>query len=849
MTIDSLSQLGEAIRRLASEPVLLVATDYDGTVAALVDDPADASANRESITALRKLARAEYTHAALISGRSLADLRELSGLGKYVRLVGSHGSEFEVGFARELTPELAGLRTRLIDAVHQIAAETAGRVEEKPAGIAFHTRGLSQRQADLAHEALAAGPARWEGIHARSGHDVVELTITTTNKGQALERLRGEVGATGVLFIGDDTTDEDALATLRGPDVGVHVGTGPTIAEYRVDSPDTVARILALLAEIRSDWLAGAGLQPLQDHSILSDQRTAAVVDPRGRIVWMCLPRIDSGAVFAELLGGPVAGYFEIAAPDGQPPVVQQYRTGSMVLETRFAEFTVTDYLDVSGHRTEELAGRTDLLRVLEGTGEATIEFAPRLDFGRCPTALEVTDAGVRVRGAVDPLALVCSGEGWAGSKWELLNRGTSQTARTVVDLMRGPVVLELRAGTDWLDRHPRDEFDRQADTHAFWTAKTEALRLPELERDLVLRSASILQALQHGPTGALVASVTTSLPEHLGGIRNWDMRYCRVRDAAICCEALAALGSLEEGRRFITWLQRVLLVRPETDRLAPVYLVTGRHLPPEAEITGLPGYGGSRPVRLGNAADLQVQLDLYGYLLNLVFTLHTHGADLSITDWRLIEKLVVSVAHRWTEPDHGVWEPRRSARHYVHSKTMCWLALDRGIALSRLFCDKPPSTWLRLRDEIAADVLANGWKDERQAFTAAYDDTDLDASALIVGLSGLLPADDGRVIATVDAVQRELLEGGTVFSGRSDDGLPGRRSGVHLATSWLVDALLAVGRRAEAAELFESIVGCAGATGLLTGQVDPAEDRALGNLPMAYSHAGLILNAVHLNR
>ncbi len=849
MTSDSLSHLGDALRRLASEPVLLVATDFDGTLAALVDDPDDAVANVESITALRAIAEADHTYAAMISGRGLADLRAVAGVSDNVRLVGSHGSEFDVGFPQDLPLEQTRLRERLIAAAHHISAETAGRVEEKPAGVAFHFRGLSDRQSEPAREALEAGPSTWEGIHTRSGHDIVELTIMSTNKGQALERIRGEVGATAVVFLGDDTTDEDAMATLRGPDVGIHVGTGPTGAAFRVDSPVTVARILALLSDLRATWLSGAGLLPIEDHSILSDRRTAAVINPNARLVWMCVPRIDSGAVFAELIGGPSAGSFDVSPIDGSPPVTQHYRPGSMVLESRFADFAVTDYMDVSGHQPERFASRTDLVRVLNGTGQVVIEFAPRLDFGRIPTSLDVKDAGVRVRGAVEALALRSSGDGWEGSSWELVRDGQSETARAVVDLTRGQVVLELRSGADSLEPHPRPEPDRQADTNDYWTDRSDALDLPEKARDLVLRSAVTLQSLQHGPTGALVASVTTSLPEYLGGIRNWDMRYCRLRDAAMSCQALAELGSVDEGLRFVEWLKDVLVVRPETDRLAPLYSVTGRHLSPEAEITGLSGYGGSRPVRVGNAADMQVQLDLYGYLIDLVDSLHNRGHELTMPDWRLVENLVISTAHRWHEPDHGVWEIRRAPRHYVHSKVYSWVAVDRGIRVARHFCDRPPDSWLELRDRIAADVLARGWNEERQSFTAAYDGTDLDAAALSVGLSGLVPAEDPRFVATVDAICGELLAGGTVYSAHSDDGLPGRRHGVHLATSWLIDSLLLIGRTGQAQDIFERQSEMAGATGMLTGQYDPIEGRALGNLPMAYSHAGLIFNAIHLSR
>jgi GH15 family glucan-1,4-alpha-glucosidase len=520
-----------------------------------------------------------------------------------------------------------------------------------------------------------------------------------------------------------------------------------------------------------------------------------------------------------------------------------------MILETRFDDFTITDFMDVSGHRTQEFAGRTDLIRILEGTGEVHITFAPRPDFGRVPTALSVDGNGVRIRAAIDPLLLRCSGPGWQGREWSVTDSGLHQTAHATVDLMKGPLVLELRSGTDSMDAHPRSEFDRQSDTMQFWTDRSERLQLTSRYPELVERSAITLQALQHGPTGAIVGAATTSLPEYLGGIRNWDMRHSRLRDGALSCLALLELGSTSEARAFINWLKSVFDVRPETDRLSPIYLVTGRHLPPEAEITGLAGYGGSRPVRIGNAADMQVQLDLYGQLLHVIAAMRDRDVKLSVSDWRLVENLVVSVAHRWGEPDHGIWENRSHPQHYVHSKVYCWLAVDRGIRISRQFCDRVPTTWTRLRDQISEDVLEKGWNEQRQTFTATYGGTELDVGALSVGLTGLLAPDDPRFVSTVEAVRRELLTDGTVYNSHSDDGLPGRRHGVHLATSMLIDSLLLVGRSDEAFELLDRLAADAGATGLFSAQLDPKDRRALGNLPMAASHAGFIMNAVHASR
>jgi trehalose 6-phosphate phosphatase len=843
MTSDNLGGLAERIRQLARVPVLLVACDYDGTIAPLVDDPMSARPNRASVAAMRTLAESAQTHVAVISGRSLRDLATLSRLPEEVRLVGSHGSEFELGFASQLPYDLLQRRRAVTDAVAELGRRHGARVEEKPTGVTFHFRGLDPDTAAAAREALVRGPAAWDDIHVRNGHEIIELSVIETSKGRALETIRHQVGASAVLFLGDDVTDEDAFATLTGPDVGVKVGHGPTAAAYRVPDTEVVARVLALLSELRAEWLRGAGLVPIQDHSLLSDLRTAAVVTPDARISWMCAPRIDSAAVFAELLGGPAAGYYSVSPADGAVPVNQRYRPHSMVLETRFPTFTVTDYLDVSSGRTKRMAGRSDLIRVLSGSGPAVIEFAPRLDFGRVPTRLEIRDQGIVVLGTPDLMVLRAP-----GVQWRLETDGNHQTAVGTVELTADELTLELRAGTGTLRPDARNELDRRDDSERWWTAWASKLELPGLERELVERSALVLKALCHGPTGAILAAATTSLPEHLGGVRNWDYRYCWLRDAALTASSLVRLGSHEEAMAYLDWVLRVLETRGDPERLAPLYNVTGRHLPPEAEIAELPGYGGSRPVRVGNAAEGQVQLDVFGPIVDLVHLLLSRGEALSAEHWRLVEAMVLAVSRRWTEPDHGIWEIRKPPRHHVHSKVMCWLTVDRAIAIADGFLDREPASWVELRDNIAQDVLTKGWNDRRGAFVAAYDGDDLDAAVLAIGLHGLLPPDDPRFVATVAAIENELRSGPTVYRYHEDDGLPGREGGFNLMTSWLIDALVLVGRRDDARELFGELCTQAGRTGLLAEEFDPVSRRALGNVPQAYSHLGLINNALLLD-
>ncbi len=843
MTTDSLGELGERIRQLARVPNLLVACDYDGTVAPLADNPMEAFPNRESVAAVRSLAEQANTHVAVISGRSLRDLATLSRFPEEIRLVGSHGSEFDLGFAAELSTELTELRSRVTVAVLEIGKRHGALVEEKPTGVTLHFRGLAADSAEAARAEVVRGPAGWPNVFTRNGRDVIEMSVIATNKGWALDTIRSQIGASAVVFIGDDVTDEDAFRTLTGPDLGIKVGDGQTLAGYRVKDITTVAQILALLSELRSDWLRGAGLLPLEEHSMLSDLRTAAIVSPEARITWLCTPRIDSAAVFGELLGGPSAGYFAVTDGEGNGPVDHRYLASTMIHESRFADFRVVDYLDVSSDRSRRLAGRSDLVRVLEGRGSARVEFAPRLDFGRFPTRLELRPDGVAVMGTADLMVLRSP-----GVNWTIVADGRHQTAIGHVELDGEPVALELRAGTGTLRPDARPEADRRGDTDRFWRSWFAGLELPSIERELVGRSALVLKGLCHGPTGAIVSAATTSLPEHLGGVRNWDYRYCWLRNASLSASALARLGSHAEGMALLDWVLNILTTRADPERLAPLYNVTGRHLPPEAEITELPGYGGSRPVRVGNAADAQVQLDVFGPIIDLVHTLLVRGEALSAEHWRLVESMVLAMSRRWTEPDHGIWEIRKPPRHHVYSKVMCWQSVDRAISIAEQFLDREPAAWVELRDEIAADVLDRGWNATRGCFTAAYDADDLDASVLAVGLAGLVEPGDPRFVSTVNAIERELRQGDTVYRYVVDDGLPGREGGFNLMMSWLIDAIDLVGRHDDALALFESLCGLAGSTGTMTEQYDPAARRALGNLPMAYSHVGIINNALNLD-
>jgi trehalose 6-phosphate phosphatase len=832
--------------RLSRIPTLLVATDFDGTIAPIVDDPQAVEPHREALAALALLAELPRTHVAVISGRSLADLGALTRLPARVHLVGSHGSEFDPGFHSDLPAKARNLRARIAEALAPIAASAPGlSLEHKPASVAMHYRRAAPDAARAALSAVESGPAALPGVHVKHGKMVIELCAVRPDKGEALDTIRARCAAQAAIFIGDDLTDEDAFARLREPDLGIKIGDGPTAATERLPDTQAACRFLARLAEQRAAWLRADAAVPIEHHAMLSDQRTLALVTPTGRITWMCAPRADSAALFAELLGDDESGHFTVSADTAW--IDQAYEPGSMTLRTRWKGLTVTDLLDCSNARPAQRAGRTDLIRIIEGRGIVRAVFAPRADFGRIPTRIIRTDDGLVVADTQDPIVLRSPGVNWI-----ITDHAQHQTARADIPVGDEPVILELRYGTGDLTASRLSCTDRAQRTRRFWSDWADALEPPTSEHlrpDLVRRSALILKALCHAPTGAILAAGTTSLPEQIGGVRNWDYRYCWLRDAAMSAASLARLGSLTEAMDLLDWMVGVVEQAESPDRLHPLYTVAGHELGPEAEIGELSGYRGSRPVRVGNAAAHQVQLDVFGPIVALIDELLAHDAPLSTEHWRLVEAMVLAVERRWQDPDHGIWEIRKARRHHVHSKVMNWMTLDRAARIATRFHGRPRPEWLELRDRIRDDVIAQGYKPGVHAFTAAYDGEDLDAAALAVGLTGMLPPDDPRFVGTVEAVERTLRDGPTVYRYLADDGLPGHEGGFHLCAAWLAESYLLIGRRDDAQSLFEAIADLAGPTGLLTEEYLPSRQLALGNTPQAYSHLAVIDLAVALHR
>ena len=841
------------LKLLAREPSLLVACNYGGTLTSVDGQTTETLPLGSAAVALRALAALPNTHAAVISGRSLRDLAAISRLPAEIHLVGSHGHEFDMAFAygmpqaTESVLQLAGnvlveqLATRLGEAQSQrLVSERGLAFERKPAAFAVHRRDADP-DAAAAATAVAREVAEAYGLYFIEDGTVVDLSAVQPAKGAALDRLRSQLGVSAALFAGDAASDEDALATLRGPDLGLHVGPRLTAARHQLRDPEAFARVLAVLFELRRAWLFGEEAVALERHSMLGDGSSTALVTPDGKVCWMTHPLPDSGSIFAHVLGGDSAGHFSVGPVAASRLLGQRYLDNTMIVETRWADMAVVDYLEPSGE------GITKLVRVISGHGPARVVFAPRPDYAGAPCTIEERGDSLHVMGTSEPIVLHAP-----GIRFAIESDGRHATAIGHVDPSRGAVVLTLCCGDpDAPEPDTAGESERREAVALASRAWVRTLDVPSVKPSLVVRSALTLHHLVHEPTGAVLAAPTTSLPEGIGGTRNWDYRYCWLRDASLTVMGLVELGSTDEADGFLAWLGRILETAPGPEWLHPLYSVTGAPLSTEASIEHLPGYAGSRPVRIGNAADHQVQLDVFGPVAQLIDVLSERTGELPEEHWALIRQMAAAVAARWHEPDHGIWEARRAPRHHVYTKTMCWVTLDRALRVALRHGRKPDEGWEPLADFIRAQVLADGWDDGAQAFTVAYDSPDLDAAVLHVGLSGLIDPLDPRFLATVAAVERELRVGPTVFRYTYDDGLPGLEGGFHLCTSWLIEAYLAVGRIEDAEELFARLVALMGPTGLLPEEYDPSTETHLGNHPQAYSHLGFIrcarlLHAVH---
>ena len=579
---------------------------------------------------------------------------------------------------------------------------------------------------------------------------------------------------------------------------------------------------------------------PIGDYGLLGDTRTAALVSSQGSIDWLCVPRFDGEPVFGRLVGGPTAGTFRVGPALPAAVIERRYRQDSATLETTWA--VGRGRLILTEAMVAEVAGRllpaTMVVRRLSVEGDsvdAVVEFDPRLgEHHRQPQ--------VRRRGR----ELVCEWGSLAlslGCDPELAIAPGTPTSITVTPQHPVTLVLAVAHREPLVHVDPATAWELIAEDETRWQAWSAQIddRLPY--RAAAVRSLLTLRLLTYSPSGAPVAAPTTSLPEDPGGVRNWDYRYAWPRDASIGIAAFLGVGKLDEARGFLIWLLHASrLQRPQ---LPAMLTLDGRHVPPERELRGWAGYAHSVPVRVGNGAADQHQLDGYGWVLDAAWVLVQAGHDLYSETWRAMRGFADLVANRWREPDAGIWEIRDDAAHHVHSKLMGWLALDRAlrIAETHRLSARQRRRWQSARDAIAVEVKARGFDPAKGSYTRSYGSVDLDASLLILPLLGIEDADSPRVRDTINAIRDELSAGGPLLyrypPGR--DGLPGTESAFLPCSFWLVQALALTGCRTEAKVLFEALLDHATPLGLYGEEMDPTTGAHLGNFPQALTHAALI--------
>ena len=582
----------------------------------------------------------------------------------------------------------------------------------------------------------------------------------------------------------------------------------------------------------------------IEDYALLSDLHTAALVSTGGSIDWLCLPRFDSPAAFTALLGDDEKGHWTLAPAAGGMCTTRRYAGNTLVLET--------DWVTADGavRVIDFMPPRADaphVVRIAVGLdGEVAMRSALRLRFDYGREVPWVRHAGREARAIAGPNLVRLAAAVPLGGE----HRATLADF-TVRQGDRVPFVMS------WAPSHQpempyADAEQALAATTDFWTEWcSHAAYQDGAYNEAIDRSIITLKALTYAPTGGIVAAATTSLPEELGGVRNWDYRYCWLRDATYALQALLAAGFRREAGAWRDWLLRAIAGQPEA--LQIVYSIDGARRLPEAELGWLPGYEASRPVRTGNAASGQLQLDVWGETLDALFLARQAGLPADADAWALQVALMNHLESAWHEPDNGLWEVRGERQHFTHSKVMAWVAADRMARSVRTHgLPGPAPRWEAIRDQIHHDVVTHAFDADRNTFTQAYGSAALDASLLLIPRVGFLPGTDPRVLGTIAAIRRELSEDSGLIkryqTNETDDGLKGSE-GMFIACSfWLVDALSAAGQRQDAIDLFKRLLGLRNDVGLLSEEWDPAAQRQLGNTPQAFSHFGLVVSAVGLH-
>jgi GH15 family glucan-1,4-alpha-glucosidase len=582
----------------------------------------------------------------------------------------------------------------------------------------------------------------------------------------------------------------------------------------------------------------------IEDYAIVGDTHSAALVSRDGSIDWLCLPRFDSGACFAAILGTRDHGRWLLAPAGEIVRTRREYVGPSLVLATEYETATgIARIVDCMPPRGRE----PDLVRIVEGvSGEVPMrmELIVRFDYGSIVPWTRRIDGALRFVGGPDALSLFTP----------VATHGEDLTTRADFVVRAGERVPFLLV---WHPSHeptpaPIDPLSAADQTREWWESWSSRCSYAGPWREQVLSSLVTLKALTFAPTGGMVAAATTSLPERIGGVRNWDYRFCWLRDAAFTLHALIRCGFLEEAVAWRDWLLRAVAGSP--DDLQIMYGPQGERRLTELTLDWLPGYEDSRPVRIGNAAVGQFQLDVYGEVMHTLHVARVAGIPPDAASWALQRHLLEHLERVWTEPDEGIWEVRGPRRHFTHSKVMAWVAFDRAVQAVEQFGEQGAlDRWRSLRETIHAEICREGYDRRRNTFVQAYGSDDLDASLLTMPLLGFLPGDDPRVEGTVRAIEESLVRDGLVYryttrsDTRSVDGLPPGEGAFFLCSFWLASCYAVLGRHDEAHRLFERLIAIRNDVGLLSEEYDPAVARMLGNFPQAFSHVGLINTALRL--
>ena len=582
---------------------------------------------------------------------------------------------------------------------------------------------------------------------------------------------------------------------------------------------------------------------PIEDYALIGDTHTAALVGRDGSIDWLCLPRFDSGACFAALLGEASNGHWQIVPAEPLHADARRYRPDTLVLETDFETPSGLVRLVDCMLPRDDVPTVIRIVQGIRGKVDMTMELIIRFDYGSVVPWVRKIDGRLHAIGGPDALTLDTPVRPYGRDL-------TTRAEFTIGADESVPFVLMWHPSH--LESPPVvDAFRALEQTEKWWSQWASGCRYEGPWREQVVRSSIVLKALTYAPTGGIVAAPTTSLPEQLGGVRNWDYRYCWLRDATYTLYALMIGGYTEEATAWRNWLLRAVAGDPAT--MQTMYSVNGERRLTELEIPWLAGYEQSRPVRIGNAAVEQLQLDVYGELIDAMHLARRCGIPSDRHAWAVERALLRHLEDVWHEPDHGIWEVRGPKRHFTHSKVMAWVAFDRAVkAVERFGLEGPVDRWRKRRDEIHALVCREGFSERRRSFRQHFGSDEVDASLLLIPLVGFLPADDSRMVGTVAAIEHDLLHNGFVrrYCTREDmDGLPAGEGAFIACTFWLADNYQLQGRHDEAVLVFERLAGVANDVGLISEQYDTVGRRSLGNFPQAFSHVMLINTARNLAR